>query len=222
MSAPDTPASPVASHDGLRMAYVDPPYLGCCALYGHEHNDRGARHFDGGCWDDPETHARLIKWLTVIYPDGWAMSASVPSLRTLLPMCPEDVRIASWVKSFSAFKKGVRPAYAWEPVIFRGGRNPGSGHPHAPPEKGGKQNTPKDFHLTETDGMEPWEVIVCPITLRKGLTGAKPAAFCDWVIDLLNARPDLGDRVADVFTGTGIFGERWSARAIDTEGEHVA
>lgn len=169
----------------MRFAYADPPYLGCCGLYDHHHE------MPWGCWDDPESHESLINTLTNRYPDGWAMSLSSPSLRTILPMCPEDVRIGAWVKSFSAFKKGVRPAYAWEPVIFRGGRNPGFGTPHPPPIKGGKQTTPKDF-------------IVEPITLQKGLTGAKPVKFCWWVLNLLNYVE--GDEIVDMFPGTGVMG----------------
>jgi hypothetical protein len=176
---------------GLVMAYADPPYLGCCALYDHGHPD-------GRCWNDVETHRLLIERLGDEYPDGWALSASTPSLRTLLPLCPEDVRIAAWVKTFCAFKRGVRPAYAWEPVIFRGGRNPGFGFPHVPPPKGGKQNTPKDF-------------VAQPITLKKGLTGAKPAAFCAWVLDLLNIQP--GDVLHDLYPGTGSMGEALNERA---------
>lgn len=168
----------------MRIAYADPPYLGCCSLYEHFHPD-------GRCWDEIETHAMLIEKLQREFPDGWAMSASSPSLRSILPLCPVDVRVAAWVKSFCAFKRGVRPAYAWEPVIFRGGRNPSSGHRHDPPEKNGKQNTPKDF-------------IVEPITLKKGLTGAKPERVCRWVLELLNAQ--TGDEVIDLFPGTGIMG----------------
>lgn len=175
----------------MRFAYADPPYLGCCGLYKHHHPD-------GRCWDDVETHQRLFDRLLSEYPDGWALSMSAPSLYTLLPLCPPDVRVAPWVKTFSAFKKGVRPAYAWEPIVFRGGRNPVAGFKHAPPEKGGTQTTPKDF-------LEEWTAgLACPITLRKGLTGAKPEAFCRWVLDLLNVQP--GDAVDDLFPGTGIMG----------------
>jgi len=176
---------------GLRLAYADPPYLGCCRLYDHFHGD-------GGCWDDPTTHAALVERLCSEYPDGWAMSASSPSLRTILPLCPPDIRVGAWVKSFCAFKQGVRPAYAWEPVIFRGGRNP-PWTPHPPPEKGGKQTTPKDF-------------VSMPITLKKGLTGAKPVAFCNWVLDLLNVRP--GDTVDDLFPGTGVMTEQAAFRTL--------
>lgn len=164
----------------MKVAYADPPYFGCCKLYNHYHPD-------GKCWDSVATHAALIERLQAEFPDGWALSASSPSLKQLLPLCPPDVRIAAWVKSFCAFKRGVRPAYAWEPVIFRGGRNRNA----AIPEKGGKQITPKDF-------------FTAPITLKTGLTGAKPESVCLWILDLLNVQP--GDEVVDLFPGTGIMG----------------
>lgn len=137
-------------------------------------------------------HFHLVKRLVSDFPDGWALSCSTPTLGFLLRLCPHDIRIAAWCKSFCCFKKGVRPAYAWEPVIYCGGRNPQYGHKHAPPEKGGKQTTPKDFHIA-------------PITLQKGLVGAKPDSFCVWVLALLNAVQ--GDEVCDLFPGTGIMGK---------------
>ena len=81
----------------------------------------------------------------------------------------------------------MRPAYAWEPVIFRGGRN---SRPPTP-EKGGKQLTPKDYHTAS-------------ITLKKELVGAKPESFCGWILDLLNFQP--GDELVDLFPGTGVMG----------------
>lgn len=174
----------------MRLAYADPPYLGCCRLYDHYHPD-------GRCWDDLDTHRALIERLVAEYPDGWALSLSSPSLRAILPLCPEDARVASWCKSFCAFKRGVRPAYAWEPVIFWRGRNPASGYPHPPPVKGGKQTTPKDF-------------FVGPITLKRGLTGAKPERVCAWILDLLGVT--TGDTVIDLFPGTGIMGRISEAR----------
>lgn len=41
-----------------------------------------------------------------------------------------------------------------------------------------------------------------PITLRRGLTGAKPERFCRWVLDLLGVD---GDTVEDLFPGTGVM-----------------
>lgn len=161
----------------MRFAYADPPYIG-----------QAKRHY--GC--NEINHKELIERLVLEFPDGWALSASSPSLRLILPMCPSDVRIAVWAKSFCAFKRGVRPAYAWEPIIYCGGRNPVNGYAATIPEKNGKQTTPKDFH-------------VASITLKKGLVGAKPKSVCRWILDLLNAQQ--GDEVADLFPGTGIMGE---------------
>jgi hypothetical protein len=178
----------------MRFAYADPPYYGCCALYDHHHPD-------GRCWDDLSTHMALIERLVGEFPDGWALSCTSGSLRYLLPLCPDGARVAPWCKTFGAFKRGVRPAYMWEPVIFYGGRNPAFGHSHAPPQKGGKQNTPKDFAIVQEGG----DLLAEPITLKKGLTGAKPERFCEWVLDLLNVGPD--DEVVDLFPGTGVMGQ---------------
>jgi hypothetical protein len=165
----------------MTFAYADPPYLG----QGRRHY--GQHHADAAIWDSIDAHRDLIARLVHEFPDGWALSASSPSLRVLLPLCPPDVRIAVWAKSFCAFKRGVRPCYAWEPVIFRGGRNKN----HPPPIKGGTQTTPKDF-------------IVAPITMKKGLTGAKPETVCRWILDLLNVQ--IGDEGVDLFPGTGVMG----------------
>ena len=171
----------------LTMAYADPPYLGCCRLYDHHHGD------DGLCWDDVATHRILLDRLAADYPDGWALSCTSSSLQTLLPLCPPGVRVSAWVKPFHALKRNVRPSYGWEPIIWRGGRNIG----HPPPLKGGKATTPRDW-------------IEHNIMMRKGLTGAKPPAVCDWIMDLLNVQP--GDRLDDLYPGTGIMGHRYALR----------
>jgi len=73
---------------------------------------------------------------------------------------------------------------------------------HPPPEKGGKQTTPKDF-------------IVEPITLRKGLTGAKPPKVCDWILDLLGFMP--GDTLDDIYPGTGAMTDAVAHRRLGGE-----
>ena len=162
----------------MKVAYADPPYLGCCKLYGHDHGT------DGRCWDEVATHARLIDVLCRDYWDGWALSLSSPSLRTLLALCPIDVRVAVWVKPFAVFKPNVNPAYAWEPVIWRGGRT----------KRGRAEPTVRDW-------------MSCSITLEKGLTGAKPEAFVWWLFDLLGVQGN--DTVTDLFPGTGVVGRVW-------------
>lgn len=164
----------------MRIAYADPPYLGCGAKH------YGRHHTEAADCDDPEWHRCLILRLCDEFPDGWALSCTSGNLQDLLPMAPCRVRVAAWVKPFAAFKVGVNPAYAWEPVIWRGGRQP----------RGRDEATVRDW-LAE------------PITLRKGLTGAKPAAFACWLFQLLGLRP--GDEFVDLFPGTGAVGEAWQA-----------
>ncbi len=163
----------------MKFAYADPPYLGCGSLYAKHHPDALV-------WDEPDTHRRLIERLVTEYPDGWAMSLSSPSLRTILPMCPETARVLSWVKPFAVFKPNVGVAYAWEPVIFCGGRR-----------RTRKQSTARDWFSHE-------------ITLRKGLTGAKPPGLVHWLLDVLNVQK--GDQVDDLFPGTGVVGKCVDAR----------
>lgn len=160
----------------MRFAYADPPYLGMCGLYKH-------RHPDGRCWDDLDTHRLLIERLCAEYPDGWALSLHTPSLRALLPICPDDCRVGAWVKPWASFKPGVSRAFAWEPVIFRGGRNRGK----------------------SADTVRDW--VRANITMRRGFPGAKPHDFCVWIFDLLGMEPD--DELHDLFPGSGAVTRAW-------------
>jgi hypothetical protein len=99
----------------MKFGYADPPYLGRAAKF------YGELHADAAVYDTVEGHHALIDRLCDEFADGWAMSLHTPSLRTILPLCPEDVRVMAWVKPFCSFKKGVGVAYAWEPIIVRGG-----------------------------------------------------------------------------------------------------
>lgn len=158
----------------MRLAYADPPYLGCCRLYGHRHEA------PWGCWDDLGQHAALLRHLDDTY-DGWAYSMSAPSVFSLASLAPEGARMAAWSKSFAAFKKNVRCAYTWEPVIFKPGRD------------------------KSADGAPVTrDHLVCPITMQMGLTGAKPQRFAHWVLALLGYLP--GDDFTDLFPGTGVMG----------------
>ena len=152
----------------MMFAYADPPYVGQGRLYeGREVN-----------------HPLLIAHLVEAFPDGWALSCSSPSLRFLLPLCPDDVRVAAWVKPFAVFKPNVNPAYAWEPVIFRGGRK------------------------RDRTAMTVRDWISAPITMETGLVGAKSEAFALWIFDLLGMEP--GDFLDDMFPGTGGVTKAWA------------
>lgn len=194
----------------MRFAYADPPYLGCCRLYDHHHNDGGMKPWDGLCWDDVDTHRLLIAYLFTNYPDGWALSCHANNLDDLLPLIPRSRRrIAVWAKPFHAYKKGVRPAYSWEPIIFYAGRN----QQPPVPEKGGKAITPKDHRFADS-GEEPL-LVKANITLKKGLTGAKPEPVCEYVCDLLGVQ--AGDELDDLFTGTGVMDRVFAVRTTTEE-----
>jgi hypothetical protein len=120
-------------------------------------------------------HAALLQELVAF--DGWALSLSAPSLARVLALCPDSVRVGAWVKPFASFKPGVNPAYAWEPVIFKSGRKRERTEP-----------TVRDWHSAN-------------ITLKRGLSGAKPESFCFWIFDLIGMRE--GDELADLFPGSG-------------------
>ena len=99
----------------MRVAYADPPYLGCAKrLY-------GGQHPEAAVWDDPQSHIDLVHTLVEEYPDGWALSCNPKDLSALLPVM-DDVRVAAWCKSWHQIRPLVSVQYAWEPVILYGGR----------------------------------------------------------------------------------------------------
>ena len=153
----------------IKVAYADPPYIGCAHLFPEKQE---VDHFE------------LVQHLCRDY-DCWALSASSSSLKQVLSYCPDDVRIAAWVKPFASFKPNVNPAYAWEPVIFW--------HPRA--------RTRSDKTIRD------W--VSVNITIKKGLCGAKPCKFCYWLFDLLGL--ELEDSLDDLFPGTGIVTQCWEA-----------
>lgn len=142
-------------------------------------------HPEARSWDDLETHRALIARLMAEFPDGWALSMHTPSIKPLAPLLPDEVRWGAWIKPFAVFKPNVNPGYKWEPVAYFGGR-----------KRGRDLDTLPDYCIEN-------------ITLRKGLTGAKPPRFCKWVCDFLNVQP--GDELVDLFPGTGVMGETFKA-----------
>ncbi|MFI6388700.1 hypothetical protein [Nonomuraea sp. NPDC050540] len=169
----------VAAGHPLRLAYADPPYPGNARLY------RGHRDYAGEV-----DHTALIA--TLASYDGWALSTSAAALPTVLALCPPGVRVAAW-------HRGERPTAsrwplnAWEPVIYHGGRPNDPSRP-----TGATRRLDSLIH-----GVSPMT------TLPSRVIGAKPAAFCRWLFDLLGAQP--GDSLDDLFPGSGAVTRAWTA-----------
>ena len=178
----------------VKFAYADPPYLGC-----------GASHYGYPEWDDPNRHVRLVTQLVAEYPDGWALSCNPRDLigdgwlAVNSRVLPDDARMAAWTKTWHR----IRPTtvqYAWESVIFCGGR------------KDGKRPMVRDW-------------LSCAVTRQTGLRGAKPDQFNDWILALLNYEP--GDVLDDLFPGTGgmaraIERANWQLRPRALDGDEGA
>lgn len=131
-------------------------------------------------------HAKLIARLERDF-DGWVLhtSATPTTLALLAPIIERtSARWMAWVKPFAAFKKNVSVAYAWEPVIVKAARKPAVS----------KRLVNRDW-------------IAESITLRRGLTGAKPEAVCHWAFEMMGSRPD--DDLVDLFPGTGAVSAAW-------------
>ena len=151
------------------FAYADPPYPGMAHLYPEK---------------TEVNHWELFVRLCDEYPDGWALSTASTTLREVLAIsaCPKDVRIMSWCKRWTSFNKGVRVAYAWEPVLVRGGR-----------KRTEQQGTIYDWVIAQ---MVPHHR-----SSEAPFPGKKPAAFYHWLREVLNVQP--GDELHDLYPGTG-------------------
>lgn len=181
----------------MKFAYADPPYLGRAEYY-------RAHHPDAMIWNAPETHRILILRLQAEYPDGWAMSLSERSLRTILPMCPTEARVAAWCTDRPRYAgKAIPVRKHFEPVIFCGGR---------PYEDTG--NRTADFIVTKQEplpaGQPRYEMRKDHLRSGKTFVGRKPAAFALWVLDLLGWMP--GDAIDDLFPGSGAVKAAWDEK----------
>ena len=127
--------------------------------------------------------------------DGWALSTSAVALPAVLALCPPGVRVAAW-------HRGERPGAsrwplnAWEPVIYVQGRSIDA-----------RCSAPTRRVDSLVHGVAPMT------TLPSRVIGAKPAAFCRWLFDLLGATPQ--DSFDDLFPGSGVVGRAWTVFAAD-------
>jgi len=157
--------------EAMKFAYADPPYFGIAEKF------YGHLHPEAAAYDTLDAHRALIERLCDEFADGWGLSMTSGNLHDILPLVPKSARIMAWVKPFASFKPGVGVAYAWEPVIVMGGRR-----------RTREQRTVRDWCAVN-------------ITIKRGFTGAKPAEFIFWLMDVLNVQ--IGDEVHDLFPGSG-------------------
>lgn len=169
----------------IRVAFLDPPYLGMAAAYSRPGTPE--YHPDAMRWDDPDEHRWLMARADEEYPDGWAYSLSAASLRTLLPLAPEGIRVMAWVKPFVMYTQAW-PVYAWEPVFVRVKHTRGKL----------TRERPKD-----------WVADRVGAGYTERFFGAKPPEFCRWIFDIfaLGEHPD--DVLDDLFPGSGAVGRAW-------------
>jgi len=144
-------------------------------------------------------HAALIRRLATY--DGWALSTSAAALPAVLALCPPGVRVAAWHRGERP-TASWRPLHAWEPVIYHGGRP-------VDPSRAGARRIDSLVH-----GVSPLT------TLPSRVIGAKPAAVCRWIFDLLGAQP--GDRLDDLFPGSGAVSRAWAAFTAPADPSHQA
>lgn len=154
----------------LRMAYADPPYPGMASIY------KGEASYAGEV-----DHATLIASLRSSC-DGWALSTSPKTLQHVLALCPEGVRVASWVKPIGVPSTTHGAHTAWEPIVYVPGRR-------------------------LRPGFRDW-VRAMPARGGGELLGRKPLAVVAFVFRLLGLRP--GDHFEDLFPGSGVVGRAWA------------
>jgi len=131
-------------------------------------------------------HVQLLGKLAHEY-DGWVLHTSSVALADVLHAAREvgaAHRLMAWVKPWAAFKRNVSVAYAWEPILVAAARKP---------------------EITGRMVMRDW--FSEPMTMRRGLTGAKPERLCHWLFEMLGAHPS--DELDDLFPGSGAVSRAW-------------
>lgn len=156
----------------MRFAYADPPYPGLARRY----------YRDQPTYAGEVDHAALIASLAGGGYAGWALSTSAKALRDVLPMCPEEARVAPWVKPIGAAPATFGPHNTWEPLIVVGGRK-------------------------LRPGFRDW-LSAMPARGGGELPGRKPIAFCAFLFQQLGMLP--GDELVDLFPGTGVVTRAWA------------
>lgn len=170
----------------MRFAYADPPYPGLSKRYYGDHRD-----FNGEV-----DHVELIDRLTAGDYDGWALSTSAEALRDVWALCPPCTRLAIWVNG-PRKTKSYTALHAYEAVLVWGGRV------RHEPVVGDLSD------VCETDDKD-WVLLWGgrQHSHPDALIGMKPAAFLDWLFELLGA--SRGDHLDDFFPGSGAVQRAWN------------
>lgn len=163
----------------MKILYADPPYVG------QSHRHYGKHPDYAGEVDHRELLAQLED------ADGFVLHMSTPSIPHIAHIMSEydyclDARWLSWVKPFAAFKRNVPVAYAWEPILVRAARTP---------------------VVSGRLVMRDW--IAEPITMQRGISGAKPEKVCHWLFEVAGAEP--GDELVDMYPGSGAVTDAWAS-----------
>lgn len=131
-------------------------------------------------------HEELVGRLTAGSYDGWVLSTSAEALRDVWALCPPETRLCIWhngprkTKSFTAL-------HAYEAVLVWGGR------PRREPV------------VAELSDVLTWGGR--QHSHPGALVGMKPAAFLNWIFELLGACS--GDTLDDFFPGSGAVQRAW-------------
>lgn len=180
-------AGVVAHGQPRRLAYADPPYPGKSSRYYRNHPDYGGE----------VDHTALVASLSAEY-DAWALSTSASALPAMLALCPPGVQVAAWHRGERVNRRATRPLNAWEPVIYWCPPRVVQVLDDASRFTGATRRVDSLVHVARPRLTDPARVV-----------GAKPAAFCRWVFELLDAQPV--DELVDVFPGSGGVGRAWES-----------
>lgn len=195
----------VSSRPQARLAIADPPYPPfkgsggrknrASRWYGDGQRSRKDRpadfHPEAHEWDDPARHKRLLAELIADY-DGFVIATSLDGISAYGEL-PTAARIAIWHRS-NANPGAHRIRTTCEAVIVY-------------PPTGRRSNRGGVGMVSDH--------LSAPVP-RGGFTGRKPDKWVDWVLDMLTWQP--GDRVDDLFPGSGTVAARIAAREAASRG----
>jgi hypothetical protein len=204
----------------LLFAYADPPYPGKAHLY--------ANHPDfAGEVDMPALLSRLQQY------DGWALSTSAAALPVVLAACvAQDLKPYEPVifcggrtvtlgparrvacGSPSPVERGhpspVAPSRAKRVALRSRSQISGAVAPSGlSPVERRRQSPVERVPLSQVEDVLDGPAPRRRRTLPEAVLGMKPPQFCEWVFRMLGAGVVPGDRLHDLFPGSGMVSRCW-------------